>query len=192
MSFILDALKKAESERNRQQGPVLMDARIAPPRRGLPTWGWILGGVLLVNLVLLAWVLFDAPASAPEQPAGAAAALDAGPAVPPSAAVASPVAVQSVPVPEATPVRASAPSLSTDIESLPTAQDLQAVGVTLPELQLNLHIYDPLPANRSVLLNGQRLREGEFTPHGVRVERITEQFVVLETAGRRFRIAAGG
>jgi general secretion pathway protein B len=90
------------------------------------------------------------------------------------------------------PVRATSPSLSSDFEALPTVQDLQAQGVSLPQLQLNLHIYDPTPEYRSVLLNGQRLREGEFTPDGVRVERITEQFVVLEAQGRRFRIAAGG
>ena len=30
MSFILDALKKSEAERNRKSGPVLMDMRIAP------------------------------------------------------------------------------------------------------------------------------------------------------------------
>ena len=88
--------------------------------------------------------------------------------------------------------RAASPSLSSDAEQLPTAQELQARGVALPELQLNLHIYDPEPVHRSILLNGQRLREGEFTPGGVRVERITEQSVVLEAAGRRFRIAAGG
>ena len=50
MSFILDALKKAESERNRASGPVLVDVRIAPPRRRLPAWAWAMGAVLLANL----------------------------------------------------------------------------------------------------------------------------------------------
>lgn len=54
MSFILDALKKSESERHRQSGPVLMDVRIAAPRRRIPTWAWVIAAVLLVNLAVLA------------------------------------------------------------------------------------------------------------------------------------------
>jgi hypothetical protein len=57
MSFILDALKKAEAERNRRVAPVLMDARIAPPRRRLPIWVWVLGAAFVLNLAVLAWLL---------------------------------------------------------------------------------------------------------------------------------------
>jgi general secretion pathway protein B len=203
MSFILDALKKAESERNRQLGPVLMNARVAPPRRPLPAWGWVLAVVLVANLAVLAWLLLRTPATAPEVADGAARSAaprvtapagNPADAAPPVPAGGTPAAGASLPVAAtpAMPPRAATPSLSSDAEQLPTAQDLQAQGVVLPVLQLNLHIYDPEPVHRSILLNGQRLREGEFTPDGVRVERITEQSVVLEAAGRRFRIVAGG
>lgn len=213
MSFILDALKKAESERNRRVAPVLMDARIAPPRRRLPGWVWALGAVLLVNLALLAWLLLRTPpqqtgiadaggmASAalpvadavdPEPPPPAAVAPVTPPPfpaqsaqVPAPGAAAPPIAPQ---VPASAGVRAALPS---DEESLPTLAELQAAGVALPALQLDLHIYDLAPAGRSVLLNGQRLREGEYTPHGVKLERVTAQGVVLEAGGRRFRLNAG-
>jgi general secretion pathway protein B len=195
MSFILDALKKAESERNRQLGPVLMNARVAPPRRPLPAWGWVLAVVLVANLAVLAWLLLRTPSPAPEV-IDAGAAGDAAPRVTASPAAPDGTAATAAAPPVSTTAtiqpRAASPSLSSDAEQLPTAQELQAQGVALPELQLNLHIYDPEPVHRSILLNGQRLREGEFTPGGVRVERITEQSVVLEAAGRRFRIAAGG
>lgn len=193
MSFILDALKKAESERNRQLGPVLMNARVAPPRRPLPAWGWVLAVVLVANLAVLAWLLLRTPSPAPDV-IEAGAARDAAPGViAPTASPANAAPAGEAPASTAMqPRSASPPSLSSDAEQLPTAQELQAQGVALPELQLNLHIYDPEPVHRSILLNGQRLREGEFTPDGVRVERITEQSVVLEAAGRRFRIAAGG
>jgi len=78
-----------------------------------------------------------------------------------------------------------------DVASLPTVQQLQAAGVALPPLLLNLHVYDPTPALRYVLLNGLRLAEGEFTPDGIKVERITERGVVLEASGRRFMLPAG-
>ncbi len=38
MSFILDALKKSESDRQRQSGPALFEVKVAPPRRALPVW----------------------------------------------------------------------------------------------------------------------------------------------------------
>jgi general secretion pathway protein B len=208
MSFILDALKKAEAERNRRVAPVLMDARIAPPRRGLPGWAWALGVVLLVNLGVLTWLVLRSPAPQPaaEQAAPtAAAASTTAPVGTQPAAGAAPTTVLPPPLPGApdapaasapqeppAPAAISTPSEAEDLEQLPSAEQLRAAGVPLPELQLNLHIYDLAPAQRSILLNGVRLREGEYTPDGVKVERITPQAVVLEASGRRFRIATGG
>lgn len=201
MSFILDALKKAESERNRRVAPVLMDARIAPPRRGLPGWALVLGIVLLVNLAVVAWLLLKTPASG-----GAAAATAAPPATAASPAATSPApAAPAVIVPPA-PITQLPPDLPanapvaprgyapppSDTDTLPTLDELRYAGVSLPELQLNLHIYDPAPSHRSVLLNGQRLREGEYSPNGVKVESITPAGVVLEAGGRRFRLETGG
>ncbi len=81
MSFILDALKKAESERNRNSGPVLMDVRISAPRRRLPVWAWMLGSVLLANLAVLGWLLLR-PAPA-RRAASADTAITAAPAARP-------------------------------------------------------------------------------------------------------------
>lgn len=195
MSFILDALKKAESERSRSSGPVLMDVRVAPPRRRLPAWAWVLGIVLLANLGVLAWLLLREPAppvqtaaastEAPKEPASAPAVA---PAATPEPAPAAPAGS-----PVAPPVNTSPPAPPPpDFSNLPTMQDLAGVGVALPRLQLNLHVYDASPAHRYVLLNGARMREGEFTADGVKVEAITPQGVVLEASGRRFRLPAGG
>jgi general secretion pathway protein B len=56
MSFILDALKKSESERQRQSGPALLEMRIAPPARALPTWAMVIGALLVVSVAVLAWL----------------------------------------------------------------------------------------------------------------------------------------
>jgi general secretion pathway protein B len=64
MSFILDALKKSETDRQRQNGPALFEVRVAPPRNGLPLWAIGLAALLAVNLVIVAWVLLRRPASA--------------------------------------------------------------------------------------------------------------------------------
>ncbi len=73
MSFILDALKKSETDRQRQNGPALFEVRVAPPRDKLPLWAVGLGVLLAVNLVIVAWVLLrrSTPAEAPSAPATA-------------------------------------------------------------------------------------------------------------------------
>jgi len=64
MSFILDALKKSETDRQRQNGPALYEVRVAPTRDKLPLWAVGLGALLAVNLVIVAWVLLRRPAPA--------------------------------------------------------------------------------------------------------------------------------
>ena len=64
MSFILDALKKSETDRQRQNGPALFEVKVAPPRNGLPLWAIGLAALLAVNLVIVAWVLLRRPANA--------------------------------------------------------------------------------------------------------------------------------
>ena len=63
MSFILDALKKSETDRQRQNGPALFEVRAPPPKTGLPLWAIGLGGLLAVNLVIVAWVLLRKPST---------------------------------------------------------------------------------------------------------------------------------
>jgi len=57
MSFILDALKKSELERQRQSMPGLMDAPSSMRRGRLPLWAMILGCLLAINIVVLIVVL---------------------------------------------------------------------------------------------------------------------------------------
>jgi len=86
MSFILDALKKSEIERQRQAMPGLIEAGTAPPRPRIAVWAIALGAALLgINLAVLLVVLLRSgnPASpaaserraqAVQQTAGAPAA----------------------------------------------------------------------------------------------------------------------
>ena len=57
MSFILDALKKSENERQRRTGPSLADVRTGAPERKRPPWLIPLIGLLAINLVAAAAVL---------------------------------------------------------------------------------------------------------------------------------------
>lgn len=108
MSFILDALRKSEHERQRRAGPAIADMVVLPPRSRTPLILSVVAALLLVNLAAVAYFLLrdDAPAPlAAEPPAPAAAApatVATSVATPATAAVAAPPVEHPAP-PAATP-----------------------------------------------------------------------------------------
>jgi general secretion pathway protein B len=69
MSFILDALKKSENERQRQVGPSLADVQVGHRRNDKPWWVVAVAALLVLNLGVLLVVLMrdgDAKSSAPQ------------------------------------------------------------------------------------------------------------------------------
>lgn len=74
MSFILDALKKSENERQRQVGPSLADVRIIRKNAERPWWVVAVAALLVVNLGVLVVVLLRYGNAQPVQPAQAAPA----------------------------------------------------------------------------------------------------------------------
>ncbi len=127
MSFILDALRKSEHERQRRAGPAVADMAVVPPRSATPWVLSIVGALLLVNLAAVAWFLLrdEAPASGAVVLPAVVAPADSGvaarpvesaapaggpsPAVRPLVAEALPAA--SLPAPDAMPPAAPDPLL---------------------------------------------------------------------------------
>jgi len=115
MSFILDALKKSELERQRQSVPGLMDTRLSARHGRLPAWALVLGALLGINLIVLIVVLTRggkpaAVTATPQPPAAMATApatpdhfspLDAAPEYAPEI----PVAAENPPPAPAAPAR---------------------------------------------------------------------------------------
>src|SRR6185437_15796217 len=109
MSFILDALKKSESDRQRQSGPALYEVKVAAPRSQLPYWAIGLTVLLGINLVIVAWALLRRPSHESDTPTVASANV---PAPAPAAAPAPPPAATAYtppPPPAAPQAPASAP-----------------------------------------------------------------------------------
>ena len=174
MSFILDALKKSEAERQRQSVPGLMDAGAAPRHRGLPVWAIVIGALLAVNVAVLAIVLLRQQHPAP----AAAAAVPAAPPAPAAAAArtgradaahfspldAAPVYAPEIPVDEpaagdrggaaAPRSQRAEPAQDTSAQNdevLPEIGELNLGGAqALPELHLDVHVYATSPADRFV------------------------------------------
>jgi general secretion pathway protein B len=103
MSFILDALKKSESDRQRQSGPALFEVKVTPPKPRFPYWALALAALLVINIVIGAWVFLRRPASG-EAPAAQSVAAPV-PSTPPNA---TPSAVAKPPAGEPAPAAAVA------------------------------------------------------------------------------------
>src|SRR5450755_3688449 len=101
MSFILDALKKSESDRQRQSGPALFEVKVTPPRPRFPYWALALAALLVINIVIGAWVFLRHPPTADAPVSAAAPAATAAPLsiAAPAASIAPPIAA---PAPAAT------------------------------------------------------------------------------------------
>jgi general secretion pathway protein B len=66
------------------------------------------------------------------------------------------------------------------------------VQTRLPELRLNVHVYAKEPADRFVLLNMRKYREGEHTAEGLLVEEIAPHDLILSHRGERLRLSRPG
>jgi general secretion pathway protein B len=217
MSFILDALRKSELERQRQSGPSIAEMPIARDDRRMP-WVLLAIGVLLaVNAGGLLYFMLraDKPAAAavetttapiavvPVATAPAAAAPLPVPAeLPPAtdstladeeAAIAPGMPAASSPPPAPDPTLLPEPSVTyapAPPSGNPPSIDEMPAQVTagLPELSVDLHIYTDDPAKRAVFINGRRYQRGAVLAEGPTVEEITRDGVVLSYHGQRFQL----
>lgn len=119
----------------------------------------------------------------PPAPAAGATRRGAGAAAIPAAAQPNPSdfapAVQPAPAGTGSGARAAG--------GLPLyAQIAAAPGNTLPRLHLDLHVYDPNPSKRFVMINMRKLHQGNSLADGVTVVKIRPDGVVLSYQGRKF------
>ena len=215
MSFILDALKKSETERQ-QQGPSdFANVPSGAETARAPRWLWVLAALLAVNLAVLLGVLLrdDAPESAPpsgqaspaqttgpsfsekirearerESAARTSVAESPEPAAEPQAEM--PARTQAeTPAADVPPAAApqARPQSGFTLAALPTADELRANGtMQIAELHLDIHVYSEEPSDRFVFINMVRHREKSRLAEGPVVEEITPEGVILDYAGTRF------
>ncbi len=198
MSFILDALKKSESDRQQRSAPDISNVPTRTVKATTPRWLWILVGLLAINLVVLTVVLLKPsplePAATvtrdPErvvepppnhQQAEIVRNKTATPAVqekrpPPEP---KPEVVRSEPIVNRSTLAATAPQL--------TFNDLRASGnLSLPDLNIDIHVYSDKPADRFVFINMNQYRENATLEEGPLLREITTEGVILEYVGAVF------
>jgi hypothetical protein len=197
VSFILDALRKAEHARQMSTGATLAELPLGRRARGLPWWVFAIAALLLVNVVVLSLVLLRDDGKDGVEPL--ATAINTTPAPQPvsapapvdslaSAAEPAPqVEYETVPRSELDIANAAAsiPDGPTIVRPSDSAPDVAAADYTAGELRLDLHVYSALPRDRFVLVGMKRYTEGERLPDGNVVEQITPDGVVLYQNGSR-------
>lgn len=211
MSFILDALRKSEAERQQQAGGEFSNVPSSSDDPQSPKWLWILALLLLVNVVVLLGILLRPDPIADNGTPPAAAPADSARTEPAPAESREPVedtdqaapsfeervalAKENRPAPEpaAEPAAARpAPAAATTerpsgTDRLKTLDELRLAGsIRLPELHLDIHVYAEDAAERFVFINMSKHREGSRLDEGPVVTQITPEGVVLRHESQTF------
>jgi general secretion pathway protein B len=130
MSFILDALRKSDAERQRQSAPGLADIRYARPKARRSPWVPLLVLVLVGNLAFMAFQWWRGGTARPAAAPGtvvAPAATPAAPAVPATTVAAlprqTPPTARAAPRPDVRPLAGEADPTAADVSMLPDPFD---------------------------------------------------------------------
>jgi general secretion pathway protein B len=205
MSLILDALKKSEQERRRERGPDLQtihQASAASTRAPRNHGVWIAALIAVNAIAVGGWWWSQRGAG----PAPAADTVVASPVEPVASVPASPTPIarnepasvaetvqpqpqdeaqftRIEPRPDAAQPRLSAHAPVEEFSDLPPD-----VRSSLPAMTFSFHVYSTDARNRTIIINNQRLREGDDVSAGVSLESITEDGVILAMDHRRVHI----
>lgn len=195
MSYILEALKKAQAERQLGNAPTIhavpVGAAPSDPAgaRRRPLWIALAAVGLVAALAALAW-----RASAPDVKPAAVVAAPAPVAavtppplavVPPSAPAPKPVAVRAAPAPAPKPAPVPAP----EEEKLQSLRDLpEAIQRAVPPITFGGYMYSKNPADRLLLIDKTLRHEGEEVAPGLVLEKLLPKAAVMNFKGYRYRV----
>ena len=210
MSFILDALRKSERERQSNQAPGVAQLWMQGKRGNRAFWLPLV--MLLVglnfSLLLFLWLKGGPDTAENITATDTSTRVDTIQPVTPTQRPATPndtLASRRLtaempaddPIPEipgnpATPVPAPVNLPATDNyvaprSDLPSLLELSLAGtINLKPLHLDIHVFSEDPAERLIFINMAKYREGDTLSEGPRVDAITKEGVVLVHQGRRF------
>jgi general secretion pathway protein B len=210
MSYILEALKKSDQQRQLGATPTLQAAQVtvAAPKRPLFIYYGLLAAILLGAGIMIGWLRPWQPEQPPPETEPVAAispisisqqAASAPLTAPPEMLGAmkpnNPALVNSGPPSAVAPILdKSMPQKSASIAGV--AQEQKAIPVDelplplqreIPAMTVQLHSYSSNSSERLVYINSIRLREGESLMSGLKLEQITPDGMIFSYKGYRFK-----
>lgn len=207
MSYILDALKKSEQERGNGSVPgvqTIHSSSINYHQDKRAIWPWFLLAAVIINIVALVYFMQGknsagpvAPVQNPVAPVEVAPAFTRQSPETPASPAAQPLPAvveqsvspeqpmnQQVYIPES-PVRQQAEqtvSEAVDFHDLPLN-----IRQHIPELDFSAHVYSSSAQQRSLVINGRFMEEGEQVNNDVTLVEITREGAIFDYRGQRFK-----
>jgi hypothetical protein len=209
MSYILQALRKSEQERelaaqdsdvinesstisasfNRQFDRLIADSSVnSQSEKSIPVvvYGWL--GALCVLILFIAGYLYPKAISPQaeslvveqERISGSVVREITVEEIEVKKATVKKVLVQEKIIPEVLISEPSPQFITPKIAVELAAKDTQSL---IPNINISSHIYSSLPTRRSIVINGERLAETDFITPNVQVKEITHQGMIIEVDG---------
>lgn len=208
MSYILDALKKSDSERQQRQGPTMASVQqphFMPARRPRSSGAFVLGGLVAALLGAALWLYQVGYLKLQLPTAGASSSVYPESNATPIADVAKSETVTS------TPAATHSASQETGVVSVQT-ELLETARVSplsgnlaqaipelwqlpgplrkgIPPLDFSLHVYSTQIEQRSIIINNRMMREGEYVNPELALSAITPDGVVMRYRSEYFRVS---
>jgi general secretion pathway protein B len=210
MSYILEALKKSDQQRQLGATPTLQAAQVTvpAPKRPLFIYYGLLAAVLLGAGIMIGWLrpwqpelpppvtepiaakspisisqqAASAPLTAPPEMLGAMKSNN--PALVNSGTPSAAALIPDKPMPEKS---ASIAGVAQEQKAIPFDELPLQIQQEIPAMTVQLHSYSGNPSERLVYINSIRLREGESLMLGLRLEQITPDGMIFSYKGYRFK-----
>lgn len=178
MSYILDALKKSEQEREQGAVPTLRTLRRVDSNDRRLRQGVLIGGIVFVAVAAAAWFigsrLYQAVVT-PRPPVASESIAEPAASKPQSATIDTPEPADKLQAAEQ--AETPDPAASTRVGNLgEPGPDARA---RVAGLSVNAVSYSEAPERRFVMLNQRIVRESEMVSDGIIVNRITPEGVIL-------------
>ena len=185
MSFILDALKKSEIERQ-QQNTDFNHISKSKFNTKKPRWLWVIVILLTINLIVLAGLFFKVnlvqietensiiennidPINKLNQHEKFSEQIENN---------------QEQAFYQKSEAQNYVPKFS--IELLPTIDEVRSKNINVPELHLDIHVYSDKAMERFVFINMTKLKEGSQLSQGPKIIEIIPDGVILDNEGYLF------
>jgi len=210
MSYILDALKKSDRERQNASGPTIQTIQ-QPQLVGDVTqrvnWTLILIPCFIASVSVAVWTLSDidiAFSLSSKQEQDNAVVYQPTTAEPvqvtPSVNEIQPLDTLNAPAVEVQQpgvdsqfdtIRPNTTSVGVEEEQAPIIQFHllpESVKRDIPALTFSFHVFSENPAKRTIIINNRRMAEGAFVVDGLQLTQITTEGVIMQWKNHRFSI----
>jgi general secretion pathway protein B len=209
MSYILDALKKSEQERGRGTAPSVQTMHSSGMNyhtSKTQLWPYLLLAAVLVNLAVLVYFIIakSDPEAAVQNPQKLTAAMPAAEAVNLERIAAQPldnnkgetIIYKPVSMPGTSQIAAAEPA--NVLAVIPEYQQPRGpimekeelppdMRQHIPVMEFSAHVYSNNPMQRSIVINGRFMEEGDRLTADLLLDEITADGAIFNFRGQRFR-----